>query len=205
MINVELQGLDRMLKVLNTTKDKTVKKMAKAGVNSGLLALTKSMRAAVTAAPVSTAVKRAARKTIGKSMRRYRGGRGLIGGKAGFAVGKPTKKKGLTAHERNVYGQGGAKLAAGVGLSASNIHWFVLGTKKRYRNGGSKARLWRNRIGRSLGMGGSGYTGQIEDVLKGVIPVATASARRPMLEAARAKITQVLARETAKIARSKGL
>jgi hypothetical protein len=174
-----LKGLDKMLRTLNTTKDKTAKKCARAGVSAGLTPLTKAMRAAVNASPASTELKRQARKTIGRSLKKRRGN---YSGKAGFGVGKPSKKKNMTAHERYVYGQGGAKLASGVGISATNIHWFVLGTDERQTKSGKA-------------------TGQIKDLLKGVVPSATMSARGAMLQAARKKCTEVLARETAKLSK----
>lgn len=170
-----LKGLDKLLRTLNTTRDKTTKKCARAGTNAGLTALTKAMRAAVNSTPASSAIKRAARKAIGKSLKASRGTgmKGIVGGKAGFSVGKQSKKKREAAKARSMAGGGG------VGISAANIHWFVLGTDDRYHKSGHP-------------------TGKIEDVLKGVVPSATMAARGDMLEAARKKITQVLARETAK-------
>ncbi len=192
-----LKGMDKMIRTLNTTKDKTAKKCAMAGVRAGLTPLAKAMRAGINASPASTGLKRAARKTIGKSLRRYRGGKGARGGKAGFAVGKPSKKKGMTAHERHVYGQGGAKLAKGVGVSSSNIHWFVLGTDERTLTKGPRAVVLEERNDFITVQD----TGKIKDIFKGVVPRATVAARGAMLEAARKKVDQVLARETAKLAK----
>ena len=168
----QLKGVNKMIKTLNTTKDKTAKKVARAGANSSLMALAKGIRAAVNASPASPEIKKAARKTVGKKLRRYRGGGGSIGGKAGFGVGKPSKKKQEAASARAGSGHG-------VGISSNNIHWFVLGTEERYQKSGKA-------------------TGEIDDYLKGVVPSASMASRGAMLEAARKKCTQVLARETAK-------
>ena len=189
-----LDGMDAMIRTLNTTKDKTAKKCATAGVRAGLTPLAKAMRAAINASSASTGLKRAARKTIGKSLRRYRGGKGARGGKAGFAVGKPPKKKAAAAHERSVYGQRGAKMAKGVGVSSANIHWYVLGTKERTLTKGPRAVVLEERNDFITVQN----TGKITGVFKGVVPRATVAARGAMLEAARKKVTQVLAKELAK-------
>jgi len=174
---MNLKGFSRLTANLEKTQRKTSQKVARAGMSASLTPLTKAMRAAVNASPASKEVKRQARKLIGRSLKKSKGN---YTGKAGFAVGKQSKKKSMTAHERFVYGQGGAGMAKGVGISASNIHWFVLGTDERQTKSGKA-------------------TGMIKDLLKGVIPAATVSARGAMLEAARNKCDQVLARETAKL------
>ena len=66
-----------------------------------------------------------------------------------------------------------------MGVSSSNFHWFVLGTDER-----------STKAGRA--------TGKIRDIFKSVVPSATVAARGKMLEAARKKVDQVLAKELAK-------
>lgn len=179
-----LQGLEAMQKTLNATKDKIEKRASAAGINAGLVPLVRAMRAAVNASSASSELKRAARKTLAKRLKKSADGRKY--GKAGFAVGKGTENKRNAAHERSVYGQGGAKLVGGVGISASNVHWAVLGTK---------ARKWK-KTGKS--------TGSMPSYLAGLLRKAASSASSAMLEAARKKSAQVLAREVAKQAK-KGL
>ncbi len=168
-----LKGLDKMLRTLNTTKDRTARKVARASVQAGLTPLTKAMRSGINGSPASTTLKKAARKTIGKSVKKGRFTGGMIGGKAGFGVGKPSKKKREAASARSSGGHG-------VGISASNIHWAVLGTDERTQTKSGKS------------------TGKLDPFFEGVVPNAVKSSGPAMLKAAQVKAKQVLARETAK-------
>jgi hypothetical protein len=131
-------------------------------------------------------VKRAARKTVGSSVKKQADG--TIGAKVGFGVGKPPKKKRLAMHERSVYGQGGAGLAKGVGLGVANIHWFVLGTRKRY-TGDIK--------GKATGHPRH-YTGRIRPELKGLVPTAIVGAKGAMISEAARRSAVALKREAMK-------
>ena len=172
-----IQGLDNLLGTLATLKDRSAKKAAKAGVTAGIKVLAQGMVAAINASGASPELKAAARKTIGKRLKKKEG-QGLVG-KAGFSVGKRSRRKCETAHERYVRGQGGAHETRGVGVSSSNVHWFVLGTDQRVTGSGH-------------------YTGQIDELLQNIVGSAAASAGPAMLEAARQKVEQVLAAEAAK-------
>ena len=174
-----LKGLDRLQRTLTAIGDKASRKAAKAGVNAGLTPLVRAMRSAVNATGASPELKRAARQSLGKRVMKKEGRE--LSGKAGFGVGKPTKAKKTKAHERSVYGQGGAKLVRGVGISAANIHWPVLGTKERRQK----------KTGHR--------TGAMPVLLPDVIRSAVATSGSAVLEAARAKITKVLAAEAAKL------
>lgn len=170
-----LAGLNSLL----ATLDRVVgaqKKAARAGVKAGLVVLSRTVKKAIDGSSASPEVKRAAKRTIGNRLQ-TRQGKAAVG-KAGFAVGKPTKRKREKATER------AASDRAGVGISSSNVHWFVLGTSERKTERGA---------GR----------GKIDPVLDGVIDTAVSLATIPMLAAAKAKVSQVLAREAAK-AKSKG-
>jgi hypothetical protein len=182
-----LKGMNDLVKTLNTIKDKSLKKATRAGINASLTPLTKAMRAAVNASSASTALKRAARKVIGKSLKKKRG---TYQGKAGFAVGKQSKSKRVKSSIR----WGSSK--GGVGLSATNIHWFVLGTDDRETG----SRSWSIKGGKRSRSTGNArrYTGKIDDSLSGLLGPAAASSGPAMLAAARKKIEQVLAREAAK-------
>jgi len=81
-------------------------------------------------------------------------------------------------------GRGKGKVSAmgkGVGISKQNIHWFVLGTDQRQTKDGQK-------------------TGRIEDMFSGLAQAALASSAQPAMDAARAKISQVIAQEARKTA-----
>jgi len=165
-----LQGFDQLMKKLATLEDRQEKRIARSGVTAGMTALAKAQKAAVNSAPISGALKAQARKMIGKRLNKDGGA--IVSGKAGFAVGKGSKKKREKASQRHQRGQGGGHETRGVGVSAANIHWFVLGTKERKT--------------------GSGHaTGAIPALLDGVITRASAGAGEVMVAAARAKIQQL--------------
>ena len=169
-----LKGLDRLQRTLTAIGDKASRKAAKAGVNAGMTVLTRHIRKWVNASPGSPRVKKAARTTIGKSFKF--GPRGVPQAKGGFGVGRQSKGRKEKATLRAA-----DKTKKGVGISASDIHWFVLGTKKREQT----------TTGRS--------TGKVSPVLKGIIPAAVQTAGGPMLTAAANKVRQVLAAEAAKL------
>jgi ElaB/YqjD/DUF883 family membrane-anchored ribosome-binding protein len=168
---IALKGLDELVRTLNQIGDSGVKKAAKAGINAGLGALAKECRSAINSSSASPEMKAAARKTIGKRLKKLAG---EYVGKVGFAVGKSSKAKVTKAKAR-----AGDKSQTGVGISAANIHWPVLGTRERRTN--------------------KGYSrGKMPADLKGVIERAVSTAGPAMFEAARAKISTVLAAEAAK-------
>ncbi len=176
----ELRGFHNLVRNLNELKDTASKRAARAGVNAGLTVLARTIRQAVNGTSASPQLKAAARKTVAKRLNRAQKTEGKpYVGKAGFAVGKQGDKKKMTAHERFVYGQGGARLARGVGVSASNIHWFVLGTQQRTTRRGHR-------------------TGKIFGLLAGAVQSACVAAQSGILEAARSKVSQVLAAWAAK-------
>ena len=189
-----LAGLDALLAKLEILKTGTLKKATKAGVNAGLGVLAKSMRQAINSSPASPQMKRAARLTIGKRLLAKEGKPAV--GKAGFAVGKQSKRKKEKAKAR-----AGDKSRGGVGISASNIHWPTLGTKQRTA-GQSRDRAGRlerddSRHGSRSG-DHSHRTGAMPAVLAGVIETAVSSSEAAVLDAARTKIQQVIAADAAK-------
>ncbi len=167
--------LDRKLQYLTTAGSK---RAVSAGINAGLTVVTKEIRAEIGNTPViirgtdSSAVKRAARKSIGKKWRR--GGTNRMGkttarvAKAGFAVGKKQPPAEKRPGKR------------GVGLSARNIHWFVLGTKERHQY----------TTGRK--------TGKIRAFLEDVIHKAMATSGGQVVMAIRDKTAQVITHEARK-------
>jgi hypothetical protein len=175
-MSTAVQNLQEMMDTLREIKEMFPKKAAKAGVNAGLAELTKEMRRRVNSMPISAELKSALRKTIAKRLKKKE--RDDYTGKAGFGVGRGSKKKRMDARARHLLGQGNAGIIAGVGISANNVHW-LMGTQERQTITGHR-------------------TGAMPDVIRGVIKEAAASAAPSMLNAAAQKVTQVLAAEAAK-------
>ena len=167
-MTAQLTGDKELIRKLNELGTRGAKKATRAGIRAAMTPVAKAARAAVNATSASPALKRAARKAIGKRFVRAK-----LEAKVGFGVGKPSKKKRSAAKERAMAGD-----RKGVGVSASNIHWFILGTQERST---AKRR-----------------TGRIESVLSGVIPNATMASAGASVEAARRKIQQVIEREARK-------
>ena len=168
-----LKGVDELQWALVSLRDKAAGKAARAGVNAALTPLVRAMRMAINGSSASPELKRAARQTIGKRVKKPSGQ--VVFGKAGFGVGRQSAIKKLAAHIR-----AGDKSQRGVGISAANIHWPVLGTEER-----------KTDIGHP--------TGKMPPQLPHVIQSAVSASSSAMLEAARAKITKVLAAEAAKL------
>lgn len=163
-MNADVQGLRGLSETLSQIRTTGFRQVARATMTGTVVPLKKAIRRGVNRTKTTTAVKRAARQTIGSSVNRNKDG--TYGAKAGLGVGKPTKRKRVASHERSVYGQRGAKLAAGVGLSAANIHWFVLGTKQRKQK----------TTGREVG--------RINPIFSGVVPAAVSASRGEMVSEA---------------------
>jgi pyruvate dehydrogenase complex dehydrogenase (E1) component len=133
---VSVTGLKNLDRKLARLQKEVAPKAAKAGTQAALTLVAKGMRQAVNSTDASTALKAEARRAIGSKVRK--GGTDKFGktrepvAKVGFAVGKKRKKAVAASQkargERAAKGKAGGK---GVGVSAQNIHWFVLGTKKR--------------------------------------------------------------------------
>jgi len=170
--------LDRKLRRLAT---KSSKKAIVAGINASMTPLARSMRKAITAVKASDELKREARRAIGKRFGKNKAGarRGIREAKVGFSVGK----------KRSAAKPKGGGQSRGVGISAANIHWFVLGTHKRYLTKG-RGGHWPLPAGH--------YTGRIASIFGDVTRLAFAGTSAAMTEAARKKIKQVIEREARK-------
>lgn len=146
------------------------KKAIVAGIRASMTPIAKAMRAAINASEASPKLKREARKTIGARFAKGFKQRNVREAKVGFSVGKKKKAiaKATAAHE-----------GGGVGLSAANIHWFVLGTDERQQKSGKA-------------------TGKIEGVFGDVTRQALATSAPASVAAARKKIKQVIEREARK-------
>lgn len=160
--------LDRKLKKL---AGPIANRAITAGIRAGMTPVARAMRAAVNASPASATAKRGARKAIGQRFSKNKGGpnKGVREAKVGFGVGR----KGARRLEHLSSGE-----TRGVGISATNIHWFVLGTDERETKAGHG-------------------TGSIPELFAGAADAGRAVGSAA-LAAARKKITQVIEREARK-------
>lgn len=111
------KDLDRRLKELGQAP---ANRAARAGLNKGARLAAKLIKRQI------PAKYKGIRAAIGSSVKATKGG--VTKAKAGAAVGKASKLKG--APKRSSKG--------GVGIRANNVHWFLLGTQERKREGGGE-------------------------------------------------------------------
>ena len=149
-----------------------------AGIRAGMQPVARAMRAAINASEASPELKREARKTIGARFNKTRHSQ-VREARVGFSVGKKVKQIRGAQAARGKRIEAGKSGGSGVGVSAANIHWFVLGTDERHQKSGHP-------------------TGQIANVFGNVTRLALTASTGPSLAAARRKITQVIEREARK-------
>jgi len=136
------------------------------------------MRAAINATDASPELKREARKTIGARFGRTRA-IDVRHAKVGFSVGKRAAAVRRAKAARTKRIEAGKSGGGGVGISAANIHWFVLGTDSREHKSGHP-------------------TGQIANIFGEVTRLAFATSAMASVHAARKKISEVIKREARK-------
>jgi hypothetical protein len=161
MIDATITGdkaLDRKLRNLATSGQKRI---ARAALGKALTVLARGVRNAIDPSQKS------AKKTVGTKNKKNKK-TGLHEAKVGLGVGKQTKSKKQRDSKKG-----------GVGISKTNIHWLVLGTKQRARDDGANTG--------SMPMIGKGW-------LKQGIKKAEPEAFRVMQETAKAKLAQEVAR-----------
>lgn len=168
-----------------------------AGIRAAMPPLAKAMRAAINSSEASPELKREARKTIGARFGKTRAIQERHA-KVGFGVGMRAAAIGRAMTARGKRIAAGKQEKKGVGISAANIHWFVLGTDDRY-SGGTRRRV-RKTAEMAKGFtvyGGSGLhpTGRIRNIFGQVTRLAFASSAAAMVEAARVKINEVIQKE----------
>jgi hypothetical protein len=173
-----LLGDKQLTRKLERLSTKGSKRAITAGIRAGMTPVAKAMRAAIFASDASPELKREAWRAIGARFGKTRRIQ-VRHAKVGFAVGKKQKQVRSAGAARGKRIEAGNSGGAGVGISAANIHWFVLGTKKREHKSGRP-------------------TGRIANVFGQVTRLALAASTAPMLAAARAKIKQVIEREARK-------
>ena len=128
-----IPGIDRKLAALATND---ANKVARSALNAGITDLAKQIKREIDSESISPRLKRALKACVGKRLEisgklKY----GAVA-KAGFGVGKNTRAKALRQEKRMA--KRGARAAAkgqkakGVGISSNDVHWFALGTSKRF-------------------------------------------------------------------------
>lgn len=182
MANMQISGMRELEANLRRITKDGPPQISRAAMQGAAVPLKKSIRGAINGSPASGRMKRAARATIGSSVKKNADK--TYGMKAGLGVGKRTKARQAKATAR--HGEYKNKQKKGVGIGARNIHWATLGTKERFLK----------KQGGFLAAGSS--TGAMPIILAGYVPKAAGAAKAAMLvyAAYRAKIaTDKLARK----------
>ncbi len=179
-----LKRLQRKLKRLERKDSVAVSRAAMVGMSAPLrTAIRKETDAtAITTSGVhARRLKKAAKATVGSSVKRDKD-TGELTLKVGYGVGKQSALRKTKATAR----AGGGD--AGVGISAANIHWLVLGTGKHSEKTGQE-RVRTSMAGAS--------TGSTEQFFDGVIPKAVTAGTRAALRKG-AKKARIALRKVAK-------
>lgn len=122
-------GFDDLDRFLLTLEHKIARKIVRASMGAMLTVCRKNLRRRITqTSGISPQLKRALRGLVGSRFARTRG-RDQASAKFGFAVGMKTKSK-------RAAGKRSGKSRSGVGVSAANAHWFILGTAHRFTKAG---------------------------------------------------------------------
>lgn len=121
-----VEGSLRVRWALRKFRQSTQTRITKAAQRTALSGLAKDIKAQIPGRHKD------ARKAVGSSLKKSRK-TALVEGKAGIGVGKKKKKQ--------VQDEQAAKRGRpGVGITANNIHWMILGTKERYTKKGKQYR-----------------------------------------------------------------
>lgn len=172
LLEFDVTEVDESLRYFRWRSGKVV---GRAALRATATSYRKTIRRMVNAQPqtrVSGDLKRAAKRTIGSTVRGLGKTSAAKGAgyemKVGFGVGKERKrsKKSLLAGSKNT----------GVGLGHANIHWATMGTVERRTSSGA------NR-------------GEMPAALAGIIPAAIASGGSDAKIAAKKKAQQTLQKE----------
>lgn len=170
----DLRGFDelqRRLERLGTPRQ--VKQIARQALTAGQRVVVRSIKSKI------PGVYKDARKAVGQSLKRSRFGEnaGMVAAKVGFGVGKKvqTDAEMQAAGKRRKSSSGGGvgvknkgKTRSGVGLSARNVHWAVLGTDDRYTGQTTRRARGGVRITKR-GTGKRRYSGRMPAILAGVV------------------------------------
>lgn len=122
-------GDDDLDRSFHDLGDKVVNRISRNALRRGLTVLRQAMQAAVPAAAITPGHQtRTVKQAIGQSLKKQSTS-GLVEGKAGAAVGMKQAKV-----DKVVAARMGTN-RRGVGISARNIHWYIMGTRLRHTGG----------------------------------------------------------------------
>lgn len=156
-----VKDLDKALKELAGSK---VKKIARSAISKGMRVLAKAIKQQIPPKYKS------AKKAIGSRFSKAKGGesKGQVQAKVGAAVGMPKFRKKKGAWEKNKQHVASKHSGSGVGISAANIHWAILGTSERKT--GSRTRKTRKGVLKSKPTGNPvRSTGRMPAILAGIV------------------------------------
>jgi hypothetical protein len=199
-----VSGLADLNRNLSHIQEVASKRAASAAIGAALAPIVKSMKSSINGSSASAAAKKAARQAVGK--RFLRGGTNKLGkvtalvAKVGFAVGMSGKRIAKQSAKKAERAR-----PKGVGITASNIHWLVLGTGDRVLTGKGRAQFERSMkdvpVGVLSGHRGKGAghpTGRVEPLFAGLAPQALAAGAAEAINAAAAKARSVILAEVRK-------
>jgi len=167
----EFTGDKEMIRTLGKVRDSVARKVMKKAVTKGIRAIAKEMKN-----HVPTQYKSA--KVLFGSLVSVATG-GVLKARAGSAVGDASKKKARRSKGEN---------KKGVGISAANIHWLILGTKER-----TVKRTQMYRGGRLVPVT-NWPTGEMPALMKDVVRQGFASGQSKAAEIIRRELKGELAR-----------
>jgi len=133
--------LDENLRALG---EKGMNRVARSSIGKGLTVIKKAIQRAVP--PIAKGAAqghqtKSIRDAIGTSIKKSKIN-GQLQAKAGAAVGKKRKVVLEVAAARAFSRKGLGNDIGGVGVSANNVHWYILGTRPRYtKNGAYRGRM----------------------------------------------------------------
>lgn len=174
---VEVIGIEVLDRTLADLATSVAPQAMRAGISAGATVVKKVMRHEVNSTsfdtPNAASVKAAARKAIGHKIKRRAAGYQLT---IGFGVGKRGAKRNKRLSKGTTKGKG---------ISAQNIHWWVLGTKERRK--------------KTTGQ----QVGSLEAVLEDVVRNAWNAARTSFINRTKTKAWETMRRRAARKRRAR--
>lgn len=118
-------GIPELDKALQELKISVANRVARAGLSAGIRLAVKQIKREIPSG------QKHLRKAIGGYVKQVKSGpnKGFTAAKGGAAVGK--KRSARLAEARQLKAERMASGKPGVGITANNIHWWILGTKER--------------------------------------------------------------------------
>lgn len=128
---VEVHGIAEMMLLMTGLSDSVQRTVVRSALSAGLQEAKRSIKAQV------PGKYKMIRQSVGATIRTVRGTKGkVVVGKAGLGTGLPSAKRSqLIRQSKSEHGRG---KKPGKGISPQNVHWWVLGTKRRFHESRSK-------------------------------------------------------------------